>query len=1457
MKRRAIAIGLIICMLLPFSVLLVFAKEPDVYFYDCFNQYPTNAHALDGYTISNSQAAVISEEEAGNKILLLKNGLTSIKYDFENAVKDEFTASFTVYEKSGGIDLDFGMTNGDKSISFIKINGNMLETLEGQQITHEYTPGGKTVYAFSTNNKTGRTSFYINGECVLKNIEQSNKTDAYKGWYLSKNGCESELGIDDISFCSGTKVYTAESMRSFNTQGSAVYNTQKLTDLYIDQDPSDYTYFHSKHIVNAPTSYLNTKFYDKGVNKYTVEPFDYKNPDKGDRIILTRYSTSDVYFDTDIRNRAEFLPSGYKYSYYVLDGYIAIDNKTVGGEVMMLRDDTSGTSQDFMINMTEGRIISHDGKALSEQLILNKEYHLQVYFDFETHTYDVYIDGELVGDNLTIPSTVTKLCKFRARVYKGSGSMILRNWEFTGLVKKPVRSKDANGKPYTTVEHCSQFPDDSVVEEYLNDKIVFHGDAKCYYTNGEKKSFTTEPVYKDNELYVSLEDFNAAMGKDNSLSKTPSGGSDIKCNPISVNGNQLYPVSDLAGKIGFYTKNSGYGSMVIVSRNDDLIETSDNDMPWFDNQFASTGSNFPIMNFTDAQEISNYIFFDRPKAERLKEDFNAATDNGQAHPRLMLTSDKVDEIRERRKTDEYFESLCQQAIKSGDGAVDGKSVTYTFSDNMRLFGAGDSFSSKMIKLSTAYILTGERKYAEQAIKNMLEVADFPDINPAHIIDVGVWLRGYAIGYDWCYSAMTDEEREKISNAILNLGVKVMQKPYYALLPSGGSTGFQLASWYPRWKSNYTAYVQGGIVPACLAVAEKDDVCFDVLEKSFRSWEYMLMGLYPQGAWQEGKDYQRVVNEYMAYACGSLLTACNNEYGVLRYPGVADSVKGMMSMSSFTGDFMFADDQRDANTPMYEVRGYFQFYSNYTGDKSLSAWRQLLLDTKYHTQYAPNMRKDTAGDLDIIYYTGEADMDSIKEKSKIDVMEGTERFVLHQDWLDENGTYFAAAGGPTRHYHMHNDGGDFIWMANGERWNLELGRGNYNLSNIWNRYSGRTEAHNTLTINPDAGFSQDEHSFAPLESWAEGSGGAYAVYDMTQLYAWHGASKIKRGFYIGDNYKSLTVRDEMSFDKKVTGYWFMNTDAELVQLGDDKILMSKNGKSMIFSYAAECKDAKAELKIMPCEPLPTSPKLSGDNQYDNVKKIAIYFEGKGDINITAKMSPTNESIDTTPIADWKAPEKTEGKTSTLSYKLYVNGSEMIDASSIPVPDKNNLPSFEIVPDSSTATSEIISGGGIDEPILMQITDNNESALYVLNYTTEGENLMNLSYKIHDISDFMVSATPEAQNSGENMFDKNLDTRWCGYYDGTYTILDLGESKRIDAVALAFWKGNGRNYRFDILTSNDGENWSDPKYFESNGETDNYEIFNLDTVNARYVKLISHENSQADTMNISEFRVLELR
>ena len=134
-------------------------------------------------------------------------------------------------------------------------------------------------------------------------------------------------------------------MRSFNTQGVR-YITIKADGFVYEPGPERLYIFFTASILCQRTHFVSEyKVYDKGVNKYAVEPFDYKI-DKGDRIILTRYSTSDVYFDTDIRNHCGVLPSGYKYSYAVSDGYIAIDNKTVG-EVMMLRDDTSGYKPGF------------------------------------------------------------------------------------------------------------------------------------------------------------------------------------------------------------------------------------------------------------------------------------------------------------------------------------------------------------------------------------------------------------------------------------------------------------------------------------------------------------------------------------------------------------------------------------------------------------------------------------------------------------------------------------------------------------------------------------------------------------------------------------------------------------------------------------------------------------------------------------------------------------------------------------------------------------------------------------------------------------------------------------------------------------------------------------------------------------------------------------------------------
>ena len=81
--------------------------------------------------------------------------------------------------------------------------------------------------------------------------------------------------------------------------------------------------------------------------------------------------------------------------------------------------------------------------------------------------------------------------------------------------------------------------------------------------------------------------------------------------------------------------------------------------------------------------------------------------------------------------------------------------------------------------------------------------------------------------------------------------------------------------------------------------------------------------------------------------------------------------------------------------------------------------------------------------------------------------------------------------------------------------------------------------------------------------------------MKEVYAHHGTEKMDRGFYIGDNYESLRIRDEMSFSKTVTGYWHMHTEAEVFQLDEHTMLLSKNGKNLILHADYEDSDSCCE------------------------------------------------------------------------------------------------------------------------------------------------------------------------------------------------------------------------------------------------------------------------------------------
>ena len=87
-------------------------------------------------------------------------------------------------------------------------------------------------------------------------------------------------------------------------------------------------------------------------------------------------------------------------------------------------------------------------------------------------------------------------------------------------------------------------------------------------------------------------------------------------------------------------------------------------------------------------------------------------------------------------------------------------------DGVRLMYVSDDFRQWMFVLSAmAYQLTGDRKYPEAAWKQIEAVANCPDWNPSHHIDVGIMAAGYALAYDWMYDAWTPEQREIMKKGV--------------------------------------------------------------------------------------------------------------------------------------------------------------------------------------------------------------------------------------------------------------------------------------------------------------------------------------------------------------------------------------------------------------------------------------------------------------------------------------------------------------------------------------------------------------------------------------------------------------------------------------------------------------------------------------------------------------------
>lgn len=1070
-----------------------------------------------------------------------------------------------------------------------------------------------------------------------------------------------------------------------------------------------------------------------------------------------------------------------------------------------VRDNVSGTSSaDEMF----GTIDSTGSFRLSNGTTAYKFktgtwYNLAIVMNFPQRTINVYVDHELVAEKLPMRNSNFLKPRMVRFWILGAGPLAvnLDNY-YIYEAKEPVNTLDDLEKKEVFV-----LSDGTREKTFLENRTAMCISNGLVYSDG-KKQYMSVPEEKDDDYYTDRKTAEALLGE------------------LDESYTDNIPLKAAAKEKNIY-----------------VYENKDNYLLVFSQNKFDADEKFMA-------EVSTFMKMLLPSADEVKADFTALA---KPHPRIMVDADGWEQIKKNIETYPEFASWHKKIMAQADSKMTTPVEYYHFGEvQQNILQTTRRFKEKMLYWGYAYRITGDKKYVERAYKEMEAVSKFPDWSPVHPIDTGELLFGSAVGYDWMYDALTPDERKTIEEGTYNLGIKVLRSAYYGRLHTAQTFGSLSGGAFVSNTTNFNVVANGGLTAAALAYADVyPDECFDAISKAIESVGVMLPGFEPSGGWSEGPNYWNYTTSYLSYMVSVLYSACGTDYGIFKHPGVALTPYYAIYLDSFQGLNNFSDTSGgwSWDSPQFSCFGKYMNEPAFTYQRYFTITQRNAKPSIFDMIWLDMSQKDAKPSLPLDNLTPGIDMVSMRE-----------------DWDRSDSLNFGTHGGDNTAYHGHYDGGTWIFDILGERWALDLGMDDksyvgYTMDQL---YRTRAEGHNMIVFNPSTDVDFDRNSTTKVLRFESKDKGGIVVYDNSEAYRrW--ATDVKRGFYVGDERRSLTVRDEFTVSAKDTvTYWSMHTKAD-IEVDGNKAILTMNGKKLQVEFASDCDNF--EVLALKADPLPGSVQNDIMAKDPDVNKLAVRLTTSGSTYIEAKLSAVGEpaaesGMINKPISEWTIPDGAliRRGDSTLS-NIFVNGVAKYDFApntttyTIGVLEGEEVP--QITAESTNGEFEIKQAKSLDEEttIISHDSSNYYSTTYVIKYMLlkKPADVFDMTRNI--VYDLQVSSTPEEANIGPNMLDGDLSTRWAGLGVGETALFDLGSVKPIDAFCAAYEWGDQRKYSFAIEVSEDGIYYKEILKTASCGTTDGYELFKLpERVNARYVRYVGNGNTVNTWNGVREFGIL---
>jgi hypothetical protein len=458
------------------------------------------------------------------------------------------------------------------------------------------------------------------------------------------------------------------------------------------------------------------------------------------------------------------------------------------------------------------------------------------------------------------------------------------------------------------------------------------------------------------------------------------------------------------------------------------------------------------------------------------------------HPRVLLTSDRLQQLKADPNANELANTVHERAAKlaasiamnpkAGDNIAQLSGIT-PFPSIVQYFTLMENYSNAIGYNAVDYRLTGNRRSLEVARQALLVMAKWTTWThpwwPAHGLDtyyeVGVAVQRIAFGYDLIVDELTAEERSAVVAAFWRNAIEPTVRNYF------------LKNRIPTEASNHEANSVGGAIAAIVAVygdvPEWNDRLGGALAELAAQNERLLSGLFPgEGDEAEPAGYQNFAMEGLSWGLASLHALGIHPKGA---DNMAQSFEWLRYVQVHPGIFL---DTGDTDGEIKALSGFAwsaefsgnpgmrKFYDSATEQSvsglvrlpSSAASNPVIADTGRALEEAPGLL-----DLACCSRPDPPKSTFLPPPSRLFPKRGCA--ALRSGWGPED-TVVSIRVGPWFN-HEHHDQGSFQVAAFGETLVGEAGYTDYYRDPNYGDYFSEAPGHNTVLINENP-FSQTSY-----------------------------------------------------------------------------------------------------------------------------------------------------------------------------------------------------------------------------------------------------------------------------------------------------------------------------------------------------------------------------------------------